>query len=451
MRGMKSRSWLLPLVALSAACAATTPPPKTAPKIAGSAAADSRRYTADLRDSWEHLVAREHVPVEDVAVLADVEAAASIPIPQHRSIDSAVRLFTNELRDDVQTYFDRSARYRPAIDGILSEYRLPKALGYLPVIESGYAPTLTSRAGAHGIWQFMDETAREYGLRIDWWIDERADPDRAARAAAAYLTDLYRQFGDWSLALAAYNCGATRVRRALDNNGATTFWELYDAGVLPKETRGYVPTFYATVLIASDPAAYGFHLPAPAADDAAPVTVEGPVSLKYIASVAEVDEARLRDLNPSLKRGIVPPGLNKVRIPAAAAAAIAPRAAMLKHDDSDVAVCSLKLRSGDSIRRIARALGTSPETIFDMNGSRSFDEGDTVFLPVRGRDLGVLLGAADAFYAVRRGDTLYSIAKRHGLSVAELRELNGFERAHKIHPGERLRVVPPRVVTAGGM
>ncbi|MGZ8854028.1 MAG: transglycosylase SLT domain-containing protein [Thermoanaerobaculia bacterium] len=446
---MTSRSWLLPAVVLSAACAATTPPPKTAPRQ--SAASEVHRYTTDLKESYEHIVAREHTAPGDVALQADIEAAVSIDVPQHRSIDSAVHLFSGRLRDDIQSYFNRSARYRAAIDKVLAEYHLPKALGYLPVIESGYSPTLTSRAGAHGIWQFMSETAREYGLRIDWWIDERADPDRAARAAAEYLSDLHREFGDWSLALAAYNCGSARVRRALDNNGATTFWELYDAGALPKETRGYVPTFFATVLIASDPAAYGFRLPAPSADDAAPVMIEGPVSLEYIASVAEIDESVLREMNPALKRGIVPPGRVAVRVPARAAATIAPHATTLKNDDGDVAVCALKLRSGDTIKRIARALGTSPDTIFDMNGSRSFREGDTVFLPVRGRDLGPLLAAGDTFYAVRKGDTLYSIAKRHGLTVAELRDLNGLDRNEKIHAGERLRVVAPRAVTAGGM
>src|SRR6266849_2003559 len=189
-RGVRlRRGWLLPMVALSAACAATSPAPKSAPRIPSATAIESRRFVRDLREAHDAIVAREHVTATDTALLADVEAIASIPIPQHHSIDSAVRLFTTELRNDVQTYFNRSARYRPSIDRILSEYRLPKALGYLPVIESGYAPTLTSRAGAHGIWQFMTETGREYGLRIDWWVDERADPDRASRAAASYLSD----------------------------------------------------------------------------------------------------------------------------------------------------------------------------------------------------------------------------------------------------------------------
>ena len=449
---MTSKSWLLPVIVLAAACATSVPAPKVTPRAATSpTAAESRRYAADLRESYDHIVAREHASVTDAALLADVDAVASIPIPQHWSIDAAVRLFTTRMRDDIQSYFTRSARYRPAIDAVLTEYHLPKALAYLPVIESGYAPTLTSRAGAHGVWQFMTETAREYGLRVDWWIDERADPDAAARAAAAYLSDLYREFGDWSLALAAYNCGSTRVHRALDANGARTFWELYDAGALPKETRGYVPTFYATILLAADPAEYGFQLPPPIRDDTAPVTIEGPVSLKYIAQIAEMNESTLRALNPALKRGVVPPGRAKVRVPAAIAPSIASRATTLKNDDPEIEIATLRLRSGDSIKRIARALGTTPDTIVAMNGSRRLDEGDTIYLPVRARDLGAMLHAADAFYTVKAKDTLYSIAKRHGLTVAELREMNGLGPHETIHRGDRLRVAPGRTVTAGGM
>ena len=448
---MTSRSWLLPAALFAAACAANVPPPKVAPKTTSQTAIESRRYTADLRESYDHIIAREHASVNDAALLADVDAVASIPIPQHPSIDAAVRLFTTRLRDDIQNYLIRSARYRPAIDGVLREYRLPKALAYLPVIESGYVPTLTSRAGAHGIWQFMSETAREYGLHINWWIDERADPDLAARAAGAYLSDLYREFGDWPLALAAYNCGSARVHRALQENGATTFWELYDEGALPKETRGYVPTFYATVLIAADPQAYGFRLPSPSADDAAPIMVEGPVSLKYIAIVGDIDEAKLRDLNPALKRGIVPPGRTSIRVPSTIASTIAPRAATMKDDDPEITVCSMKLKSGDTIKRVARALGIAKDTLLDINNGRSLGEGDTIFVPVRARDLSALLAAGDAFYTVHKKDTLFSIAKRHGLTVAELRELNGLGAHATIHAGDRLRVAPARAVTAGGM
>src|SRR5216684_3759052 len=253
---MRSRSLLMSLTLCAAGCTATLPPPATAPpvppgQLAGQQAAltasDSSlaEYRKALEDSYSQIVARETRPV--LAPRVDVEAAASIPVPQHRTINGALSYFTTDLKADIQTSLIRSAKYKPLIDRVLDDYKLPRGLAYLPVIESAYMPTLTSRAGAYGIWQFMPETAREYGLRVDWWVDERADPERSTRAAAAYLKDLYAHFQDWPLALAAYNAGPGRIRRALDETGSTSFWSLMEMSAIPRETRGYVPTFYAAV------------------------------------------------------------------------------------------------------------------------------------------------------------------------------------------------------------
>lgn len=386
----------------------------------------------------------------------DIDAAASIPIPEHPAIDGALQYFSTRLRDKIQASLLRAAQYRSMIDQTLEEHRLPKALAYLPIIESAFLPTLTSSAGAHGLWQFMPQTAREYGLRVDWWVDERADPEQSTRAAAAYLSDLHRQFGDWSLALAAYNCGPGRVRRAMKTTGATSFWELLEKTAVPKETRGYVPTFYATLRIAGDPESHGFRLDRARERDDETVEVHGPVSLEYVATVSGVDEKRLRDLNPALHRGLVPPGPRSIRVPAGVAPLVAEHSRTLKEDDPTIAVAAFTLRKGDTVEKLARKLGAEPETILAMNGiskSASLRPGRSIYLPVSPRQLGGLLRHADddeIYYTVRKGDTLYSIAKQHRLTVSEMRELNSLD-STTLQPGQKLRVSPPRALTAGSM
>ncbi|MBV8518259.1 MAG: transglycosylase SLT domain-containing protein [Acidobacteria bacterium] len=453
---------MLSMVALYAvACASSAPAPKVLPTAAAapkvSSQIDADEYRRELEAAYAQIVARANDKVPANAPAVDLEAAASIPIPQHRTIDAAVRLFSVDMKDSIQTSLIRSARYKKLIDKALADQNLPKGLAYLPVIESAYVPTLTSTAGAHGIWQFMPETAREYGLRVDWWVDERADPERSTRAAAAYLKDLYRMFDDWALTVAAYNCGPGRVKRSLAENGATTFWELQENAALPKETRGYVPTFFATLLIASDPQTYGFTLGKATDLDEKRVDVRGPVSLQYISEAVGVDPEVLRALNPSLRRGVVPPGRASVVVPSKAAETLAARADTLRQEDAYVQFCSFTLRDGDNVKRLARKLGTTPETLLainDLDEAARVGAGDTIYVPVRARELGALLAHSDDeefYYAVRKGDTLYSIAKKNGLSVAELRELNDLSKSATIHKGQRLRVSAPRTLTAGGM
>jgi membrane-bound lytic murein transglycosylase D len=459
---MRNGRTVVLLVAVYAVACATTPTPTTkrvdAPvrKSPSQVKLQAEEYRRALEAAYGEIVAREGTPLApaDVRPPAVAEIALSIPIPDHPTVRGALQYFTTDLKPSIQESLIRSGKYKKLIDKALDDNKLPRGLAYLPVIESAYVPSVTSRAGAHGIWQFMPETARDYGLRVDWWVDERADPERSTRAAAAYLKDLYRQFNDWPLALAAYNAGPGRIRRAMEATGATTFWQLLDNEAVPKETRGYVPTFFATLTIASDPATYGFRLGQAVEFDQKLIELEGPLSLRYLASVGDVDEAVLRDLNPSLRRGIVPPGRTSVRVPSKAVVAIAARAATLRNEDATVAICAYTLRQGESLTRLARTIGTDVETLLAMNKLRSagaIGEGDSVYLPVRARELGSLMAHNDAYYAVRKGDTFYSIAKSHGLTVDELLELNELDHDHKLHPGERLRIAAARSVTAGGM
>ena len=450
-------TFLLSAVALYTVACATTPAPVVVPTAppAVSAQIDAEEFRRDLEAAHTHILARTNLttPPADAPVV-DLEAAASIPMPEHRTIDSAVRLFSVDMKDSIQASLIRSGKYKPLIDKALAVEKLPKGLAYLPVIESAYLPTLTSRAGAYGIWQFMPETAREYGMRVDWWVDERADPERSTAAAAKYLKDLHRMFDDWALALAAYNCGPGRVRRTLKEAGASTFWELLDQGLLPKETRGYVPTFFATIRIASDPETYGFELGKPNDYDGKRVEVRGPVSLAYIAEVIGADEDLLKDMNPALRRGVVPPGRVALRVPARAAETLAARADTLRQEDAYLQYCAFKVRDGDSIQRLARKIGAKPETLLAMNNLDADDRleaGDSIYLPVRARELSALLSRGEDYYAVRKGDTLYSIAKKNGLSVDELRDLNDLSKNAKLKVGQQLRVDAPNALAAGGM
>ncbi|MHB9001390.1 MAG: lytic transglycosylase domain-containing protein, partial [Thermoanaerobaculia bacterium] len=269
---------VLPLLAVTAmACASTSrelqqrPLPATSASPRIEAAIDAAEYHHALEEAYAQIVARTSGNAK--APVIDADAILSMPVPEHPTIAGAVDYFSNELRDQIQRSLYRSARYRPMIEPVLDANRLPRGLAYLPVIESAYVPTLTSKAGAHGIWQFMPGTGREMGLEINWWLDERADPEAATRAAAKYLRYLFDEFSDWPLALAAYNAGPGRIRRALNETGSSTYWELVDKAAIPRETRGYVPTFYATLVIVSDPASYGFTLTEPESQNFARVEI----------------------------------------------------------------------------------------------------------------------------------------------------------------------------------
>jgi len=384
---MREGRWLSLAAALCAAGCATAPPPQ--PPSHPILSSDAIEFRNALVNAYTKIAANEAPPVDPPKV--DMAAAVSMPIPDHSSIRGALVYFTSNLKADIQESLIRSAQYKKQIDAVLDEFKLPKALAYLPVIESAYLPTLTSRAGAHGIWQFMPETAREYGLRVDWWIDERADPDLSTRAAAAYLKDLHYEFQDWPLALAAYNAGPGKIHRALEETRTSTFWDLLELSAIPRETRGYVPTFFAALIIASDPANYGVQLSDPIDSDIKRVSIEGPVSLRFLAEATNVDEGVLRGLNPMLRRGVVPPGMAEVRVPARLVDAIHARATLWRSDDPHVAVCTYTVRERDTLKRLAKAIGTTPQTILAMNGVRRLHRGDLIYLPVRATELSNLL------------------------------------------------------------
>ena len=248
-----------------------------------------------------------------VAELASVPVRWDIPVVWNESVTRFVKLFSGEQSDRMALYLKRSGRYEGMIRSKLRERGMPEDLLYLSMIESGFNPNASSRVQAVGLWQFMAGTARDYGLRVDSYVDERRDPAKSTDAALRYLQDLHRQFGSWNLAAAAYNTGEVRVSKAMrattgsSKGEETDFWKI--RRLLPRDTREYVPLIYAAALVGKDPEKYGLGgverwLPIPTDT----VNVPGGTDLGKVAEAVGTTKKDLRTLNPHLVKGMTPPG-----------------------------------------------------------------------------------------------------------------------------------------------
>jgi membrane-bound lytic murein transglycosylase D len=231
-----------------------------------------------------------------------------VPIQMNKQVRAYLVYFSTERKAVITRYLSRSTRYLPMIKEVFQEAGLPEDLAYLAMIESGFNNRAYSPAAACGMWQFIKGTGLRYGLAIDSYVDERRDPEKATRAAAKYLLDLYKQFGSWYLAAASYNCGEGRVQRELNQSNHKNFWELSANMCLPTETKNYVPQMIAATIIAKNPEKFGFknvpYLP-PVKYDKVPVTET--TSLTAAAVAVNVPPDEVADLNPELLRGITPP------------------------------------------------------------------------------------------------------------------------------------------------
>ncbi len=375
---------------------------------------------------------------------------------QHAKVDRWTDYFTGRGRRHFEVWLERKAEVSDLIKGILIEEGLPTELISLAMIESGLSTRATSRAGAGGPWQFMPGTARRYGLRVDWWEDQRRDWELSTRAACRYLKDLYAEFNDWALVLASYNAGEGRVRRQLHLNGHDNYWDYR----LPRETVEYVPKFIAAAGIVADPGAHDFalHPPAPAAWET--IVVGEATDLNLIASCAGVSEAEIARLNPSYVRGATPPGVGprSVRVPVGTAGrtelALAKvpaerRLTWRKHT----------VQRGETLSHIASRWGTTVAAVQEANGmgrSTLIRPGDQLLLPMP-RELAAAAqkrveqsgrftppaGHQQVTYKVRSGDTLGAIARRLGVTVAHLQRVNGIKDPSRLRIGQTLSAYKP--------
>ena len=239
-----------------------------------------------------------------------ISVRSDLPLVTNDYVASFLTYFQNGGQGYIKTILQRVGMYGPMISGVLRKYGLPQDLIYLAAAESSFNPHAVSRAGATGIWQFMASRAREYGLKLNQYEDQREDPLKSTDAAARHLRDLYKEFGDWYLAMAAYDAGPMSVQRAVERTGYANYWKLRKLHALPRETQNYVPIFIATALIAKDPQAYGFDVQPDAPLDPDRVTVTVPTDLRLVAELIDRPVKELEQLNPSLMTWATP--LNQI-------------------------------------------------------------------------------------------------------------------------------------------
>jgi membrane-bound lytic murein transglycosylase D len=273
---------------------------------------------------------------------------------------------------------------------ILRDKGLPEELAFLPLIESGFYLNAYSRARAVGPWQFIASTAKRYGLVIDWWRDERKDPVKSTHAAAEYLRDLYRMFGSWKLALAAYNAGEGRIQRALKRTGAEDYWSLLNTRQIRNETKEYVPRYIAATMIANAPEDYGFYnlvYHEPLEYDK--VSISSPVDVDVIARCAEVTVEDIRRLNPELRRWSTPPNVQSytIRIPQGSTEVFVENLEKIPVEER-FSVDTYKVKKGDNLRKIAKKTGIPVNVILAMNsmaGIERLEIGEDIKIPPKGK------------------------------------------------------------------
>ncbi len=241
-----------------------------------------------------------------------------IPVTYNARVSNWIRYFQTDGRKSFKTWLERSSRYVPAIEDELDRAGLPQDLVYVAMIESGFRPDAVSHMGAMGMWQFISSTGRRYGLKIDWWLDERRDFSKSTHAAISYMRDLNKLFNSWYLVTASYNMGETGVKRMMKKYGTNNFWALADLRALPQETTDYVPKIIAATLIAKAPALYGFRdldFHVPLAFDT--IRVPGGTDLINLAGYLGVSGKYLMELNPELTRGFIPREVrgHQIRVP----------------------------------------------------------------------------------------------------------------------------------------
>jgi membrane-bound lytic murein transglycosylase D len=421
-------------------------------------------------------------------VKADLLATEhDVPIPQNDRVLSYVELFQGRLHDYIQESLTRGTKYLPMIQNVFRAEGLPLDLAYIPIIESGFKANALSKKSAKGPWQFMRATASDQGLKTDWYVDERSDPEKATVAAAKYLKTLYDMFDqDWHLVLAAYNGGLGRVQRAMKRSGRDDFWALSTSTrYLPRETREYVPLILAAIIVAKNPVQYGFNVTAEEPVAFEKVTVPRAIDLRRVAEWTGRPVDEIQTLNPELRRWTTPLKTEyELKLPAGTAATFSERLASASPNEL-VSLTWYTVKKGESLATIARKLRVSRADLAEANhlSTRSaVRTGQALVVPrapatllatnsrpaapteVASRAIGgpaalpevpsadksqrdqvqpvkrvADSSARTVTYRVKRGDTLFEIAQVFNTTVDAIKSLNRL-RSNRITPGTKLKI-----------
>ncbi|MEI6154241.1 MAG: LysM peptidoglycan-binding domain-containing protein [Deltaproteobacteria bacterium] len=469
----------------------------TAPDSAKKKKSDSTKKTNKLAKRWNikpEGITQFSEDDDDISSLIDRDYYKDfdIPIVFNDAVKYFIQYFTTEKRKVFVNWLKRSRYYVPIMKEILKEQGLPEDLVYLAMIESGFNPKAYSPAAASGPWQFIYETGGRYGLKVNYWIDERRDPEKSTVAATKYLRDLFNQFGCWYLAAAGYNSGEKRVERAMEKHNTNDFWEIVKYNTLPRETREYIPKMIAAAIIAKDPEKFGFG--AISYDQPvrfAQVKVPAGSPLTAIAKSASLDISALRSINPEILRGITPPDIDdyEVKLPITVDRNEfnGNLEAVLNSDKKITGYSAYKVKKGDTLARILKKFKMSYEDMQLVNyaegdmkikpgmvvgiprfngqsvlesivqksekpskqtekqaaakkhakvvNQASIDKPDKPDTPGKPEELEI-----KTYHVVKKGETLSSISSRYGVDMSSLRAANNLK-SNKVYPNMKLKLV----------
>jgi len=408
----------------------------------------------ELAPEIEQELVQEQVqltPEEEKVLQTKTTIQFDLDVYETKEMQLYFKLYTHKYRKTFARWLKRAQIFLPFIKEVFTAQGLPQDLIFLPFAESGFNPWAYSRAGAAGLWQFMPSTGRKYGLKVDWWIDERRDPYLSTYAAASYLKKLYNDFGDWYLALAAYNAGEGRISWALRRSGCDNFFDLAKKRrYLRKETKYYVPKFLAILKIVQNLEELGFEpIDWDRDTQVEKLKIKGGTDLLALAGAAGVKWKEFRKLNPAFRRQVSPPDkecfvyIPKEKLQLAKAYLDNPRSRPY------AGYKRYKIRRGDSWWRISRRFGVPIAVLKKVNNKRSnlLRPGSWIMVPARGSDIAIYntdrirtLARKRANYIVQKGDTLWDISRHFGISLKTLIRANGITSAKSLRPGQKLYI-----------